>query len=78
MLHNLVRTTSAASNIPFDFSDKILKVNTIVEGQWRNKISSPYIQTFQPTRSKHATVACGNWQVCFLEYFTARGQVLWQ
>ena len=62
LLHNLLKATSAVSNIPFDFGYKILEVDAIEEGQWRNKISSPYIQAFQPNRSRHATATCYNMQ----------------
>ena len=71
----LLRTIHAYT--PAGYSDEILEDGAVIEGQWKNEDSSPYIQAFQPTRSKHATNAAENVTNILQEYFVGRGQLPW-
>ena len=56
------------------FSEEIIETGAIIEGQWSNENSSPYIQALQPTRTWHAKNA-ENVLNIFREYAFGIGQV---
>ena len=71
-LHNFLRTLSAASYTLASYKDRILEDWAVIERQWKNKDSSPYIYAFQPTRSRHATIAAEYVTNILREYFVGK------
>ena len=68
LLHNLLRTLSAASYTPVGHTDETLENGKIVKGQWRNEEESPFVQLLQPTRWRHATLEAEDIRDTFCDY----------
>ena len=49
LLHSLLRTPFTTSHTPAGCCYEILEDGAIIEGQWRNEDSLPYIEAFQST-----------------------------